>query len=210
VLSAASAAAQGVPAGASAPIGGQKVSIGAIGGAAAVQEVGALAGGELAFRLSNRLSGMGEGLWLQNVVTRRRLDLAASVASAMQTAQGKAASGSVEAPAFYAGGGVRFDITTHGTWRPFITFTAGIARITLQPSFTLGGADVTKNISTYGVTLGEDLTGESTEPAFSSSFGVRMLHGRWYVDGTFGVISIQTPDQATNVLRASAGFGYRF
>jgi len=190
--------------------GAQKVSIGAVGGAAAVQEVGGLAGGELGVRFSNRLTAIGEGLWLQNVVTRRRLDLAAAVASAMQSAQGKTASGSVEAPAFYAGGGVRFDITTHDTWRPFVTFTAGIGRITLKPSFTLGGADVTKNISTYGVTLGEDLTGESTEPAFSTSFGVRMLHGRWYVDGAFGVIAIQTPDQATNVLRASAGFGVRF
>lgn len=212
MLSAASAAlAQARPPAQPAPAAsGQKLSIGAIGGVGAVQKAGGLAGGELDFRLSNRLTAIGEGLWLQNVVTRRRLDLAAAVASSMQTTQGKTATGTVEAPSFYAGGGVRLDLTTHGTWRPFVSFTGGIARITLQPTFTLGGSDVTTSISTYGVTLGEDLTGESTEPAFSGAFGVRMLHGRWYVDGAVGVIAIQTPDQATNVVRASAGFGLRF
>ena len=63
-----------------------------------MQELGGLAGAELGFRLNERLSVIGEGVWLQNTVTRRRLDLAASVGSVLQTQQGAPTTSTVVAP----------------------------------------------------------------------------------------------------------------
>jgi hypothetical protein len=60
------------------------------------------------------------------------------------------------------------------------------------------------------VTIGSDLTGEETKAAFSGGAGVRFAPNRWYVNGEVGVISIQTTDQTTNVLRASVSLGLKF
>ena len=44
---------------------------------------------------------------LQDVVTRRRLDVATTIATYLHSTQGATVSSSVKAPAFYTGGGVR-------------------------------------------------------------------------------------------------------
>jgi hypothetical protein len=85
-----------------------------------------------------------------------------------------------------------------------------MARVTLKPAITLKGADVTSSLSTYGVTLGSDLTGELTKPAVSGGIGARIAQGNWHVDVGAGAMSILTEGQATNVLRAGATFGFNF
>jgi hypothetical protein len=186
------------------------LSIGATAGAGAVQKVGGVFGGEIGIRVTDQFEVLAEGTWMQNVVTRRRLDVAATVASFLQSSQGGTASSTIEAPAFYTGGGFRFVLTKQGRVRPYVTAGAGVARVSLQPKFTLAGSDVTANLTQYGITLGSDLTGDVTKAAFTGGVGVRMLQGRWYIDGDFRVTNIQTEGQATRVIRAGAGFGLRF
>jgi hypothetical protein len=187
-----------------------RVFIGGIGGASAVQKIGGMVGGEVGVQVTDRVGVLAEGVWLQNVVTRRRLDVAQTVAVFLHASQGGAATSTIVAPAFYSGGAVRVEFPTHGRVHPYITGGAGMARIALRPTFTLGGADVTTNLAQYGVTLGTDLTGEVTKPAFSVGFGVRLTQARWYVDATIRMTSIHTEGQNTNVTRAGAGIGVRF
>jgi len=179
------------------------------GGVAAVQHVGATIGALLAFRVADRVDVVGEAAWAKDAVTRRRVEAATSVASFLQTTQGKAAVGTIEAPAFYGGGGIRV-MLSGGSTRPYIIGTGGVARLVLKPVFTLAGTDVTTNLTQYGITLGSDLTGEVTKPAFGGGIGVIADRGRWYVDASFRVLSIQTEGQATNVLRAGGGIGFTF
>jgi hypothetical protein len=181
-----------------------------VGGAEAVQKTGALAGGEIGVALNDRIEIFGEGLWMQDVVTSQRLSHADTVAAYLQTTQGKPATGTVEAPAGYVGGGVRLILTTKGSVRPYIAGGVGAAHVTYKPTFTLASADVTGSLPLYGVTLGSDITGETTNTAFNVTPGVRWVRGAWYVDGQVGLISIRTPDEATNVLRVSGAFGLTF
>jgi len=202
--------AQRPPASSAAPAAGGKYFFAANAGVVAVQNVAGGIGGELGLHLSNRLDVFGETSWMQDVATRRRIDLAALVASSLQTSQGKPTSSDVDAAATYGGAGVRYVLKTSGRIRPYVTGGAGGARVVLKPAFVVGGADVTANLSQYGVTLGRDLTGESSHAAFTGGFGVQLLHGRWYGDVNVRVISIQTEGQATNVKRAGGGLGIRF
>jgi len=181
-----------------------------IAGAEAVHKTGALAGGEIGVAMNDRIEVFGEGLWMQDVVTRQRLSHADTVTAYLQTTQGKPATGTVEAPAGYFGGGVRVMLTTSRSFRPYIAGAAGAAHVTYKPTFTLAGADVTTSLPLYGVTLGSDITGETTNTAFSVTPGVRWRRGAWHVDGQVGLISIRTPDEATNVLRVSAAFVLTF
>src|SRR5262245_35330521 len=62
----------------------ERMFIGGIAGGGAVQKVGGLAGGELGFEVVKGLDVYGEGLWIQNVATRRRLDLADVISASLQ------------------------------------------------------------------------------------------------------------------------------
>jgi hypothetical protein len=166
-------------------------------------------GGLLTFRVADRVDVIGEAGWVKDAATRRRIEAATAVASYLQTTQGKPAVGTIEAPAFYGGGGIRVMLAS-GPVRPYVIGTGGVARLVLKPTFTLSAVDVTPNLAQYGVTLGNDLTGEVTKPAFGGGVGVLADRGRWYVDASFRVLSIQTEGQATNVLRAGGGIGFTF
>jgi hypothetical protein len=183
--------------------------IGGIAGAGSVQNVGGAAGAELGLRVANRIDLFAEGVWMQDVATRHRLGLASEVASILQTSQGSVATGTIEAPAVCVDAGARFTLTG-GRVRPYVVIGAGMARMTLKPTFTLGGSNVTASLPTYGVTLGSDLSGESTEPAFTGGLGLRMAQGRWYLDGGLRVTRIQAVDEGITAVRASVTFGLIF
>jgi hypothetical protein len=184
--------------------------IGVTAGAGSVHKAAGLVGGQLGYRVSDRIEIFGEGLGLLNVVNNDRLDLVRRVGAFLQASQGGTVSSTIKAPAFYAGGGLHLMLTGVQRVRPFVSVGAGVARVTLQPAFTLGGADVTASLPQYGVTLGSDLTGSLTKPAFAGGVGVRIAQGRWGIDADVGVISIRTAGSPTNVLRTSAGLGFGF
>ena len=95
-------------------------------------------------------------------------------------------------------------------FRPYVLAEAGVARVVLQPAFTLAGADVTTSLPQYGVSLGADLTGSVTKPAFTAGIGFVKATGAWQLDAGVRVTTIQTEGQSTNVLRALVGISRRF
>jgi opacity protein-like surface antigen len=89
--------------------------------------------------------------------------------------------------------------------------TVGGARVRHEPTFTLAGSDVTGQVSRYGVTLGQDLSGTSSHAAISGGGGVvARVRDVWYVDAGIRFLSISGPTQRTNVGRFVIGAGYRF
>jgi hypothetical protein len=198
------------PAAAQAPPAPMRWYIGGMAGGQAVQTLGGQVGGELGVRLNDRIEIFGEAAWLQNVITRRRIQTAQTVAAFLQQTQGSAASATISAPAGYGGAGVRVMLTDGGSLRPYVIGEAGVARVTLRPAFMLGGTNVTTQLPQYGVTLGSDLTGQFTKSAFGAGAGVLVPRGTWYIDGSVRLTSIRTDGQPTNVIRFGVGIGRRF
>ena len=193
------------------PAGAQTVAapdtiwfIGGTGGASAVQNVGGLYGLELGTRVTPKLTLFGDGYGVTDTATRRRIQTAQDVAAIIGTTQGTTASATLTAQAGVFVGGLRYTIHEAGNFRIFVQAEGGVARVTFQPAFLLGGVDITKTISQFGVTLGADLAGTTTKPAYGGGIGVAVRHGVWDIGAQFGVISIKTPSQSSNVVQATA------
>jgi hypothetical protein len=184
--------------------------IGATGGAAAVQNVGAAYGAEVGTGVTPKVQVFAEVMGMADVATRRRIGTAMSVASVLQSTQGTTASATLKAPATLFLGGLRFVVHQSGDLQLFVQGGAGVARVTFQPTFTLAGADITNQLSQFGVTLGADLAGTTTKPAFGGGFGLEMRHGVWYIGAQVGLVSIKTPSQPSNVVQATVSFGRWF
>lgn len=186
------------------------VSIGGVVGIAAVQNVGGLVGGRVGYKVSPKVEIIGDATWMQDTVTRRRLDTATQVAGYLQSTQGAAATGTVAEPTWSFRGGAQFTIASHGTTDFYVAVQAGAARVVFQPTFTLNNSDVTTKLPTYGVVLGSDLAGESTVADYSGGVGVRMPHGPWNFDVGLHVESVRTPDQPSMVIGVSFAVMRRF
>lgn len=187
-----------------------RLSIGIEGGAEAVEHVGGAGGVRLGLALSSRVEVFGEALYLQDVVTRRRVESAKDVAGYLAQSQGQTASATLTAPAWTFGAGVRLFLTGPHGLRPYVVGQAGVARVTLQPAFTLAGADVTSNLGQYGVTLGSDLTGSISKPTYGGGFGVVAGRGAWTLDLALRVLSIQFDGQPANASTFVVGIGRKF
>src|SRR5438105_1787940 len=64
---------------------GSGLFLGGIVGGGSVQNAGGLFGGELGVRVSDMVDIFGEGVWMQDVVTRRRLETANTVGAYLQS-----------------------------------------------------------------------------------------------------------------------------
>lgn len=187
-----------------------KMFIGGTGGASAVQNVGGVLGGEFGYRVSPRLDIVAEGLGFTDITTRRRIEAAETIAAVIQASQGAPATGTLKSPTFLAVGGVRISIYQSGGVRVYLEGTGGFARVTTNPTFTLNGADITKQLQQFGVALGTDLAGTTSHGAFGGAFGVDVKHEKRDFGGHFGVTNVQTPSQASKVLQAAATVGRWF
>jgi hypothetical protein len=184
--------------------------LGVTGGASVVQNVGAAFGGEVGTVVTPKISVFGEALVMTDTATRRRIQTAQNVAANLQTTQGTPASATLKAPATTLVGGLRFTLHEGGSLHVFVEGAGGIARVTFKPTFTLNGADVTTQLPQFGVTLGADLTGTTTKAAFGGAIGFEVRHDAWYIDAKVGVLSVKTPSQPSNVVRATATIGRWF
>ena len=104
----------------------------------------------------------------------------------------------------------RYVLESQRAYRPYAVFGIGGARIAPKSTFTLGGTDISGQLAQYGVTLGLDLSGHRSHPAFTGGVGVLVPYGKWYGDAGVRVTSIRTEGQATNVVRLNIGVGARF
>lgn len=186
------------------------VDVGVFGGLSSVQNVGGLAGGQIAIRVHPMIHIVAEGAWMQDAVTRAQLNAAAGFATYLTAREGKTATVTLDAPATYGGAGLRLLVPMQGAVHPYFAAGAGMAKVVKRPAFQLAGSDITTQLSTYGVTLGSDLTGDVTKLAFTGGLGVLVDRNRLSFDVGVRVTSIQTEGQKTNVLRGQIGISYKF
>jgi len=144
-------------------------------------------------------------------VTTSGTDTAAAVTGAWLGTLGKGSvTWSVKTPANYGAVGARYLFPMFGRFEPYVAMTVGVANVDKQASFALNGADVTGSLPALGVQLGSDLYGQGNKVLFTLGGGVRVPFGRLLVDAGGRYCRIFTDPQGTNVLRFSAGVGFKF
>ena len=180
-------------------------------GGAGAERFGPVFGGEVGYRIWKNLDVMGEAVWFGDLVTGRQLDKARTIADFVESTQGGSATSDMEVPTNYFGVGLRWVFEQNARFKPYAIFEVGGARVDKQPTFTLNGSDISGTLPNYGVTLGEDLIGQSREAAVGGGFGLVVPYREsWYFDAGLRFLSISGDDQRTNVTRLVIGGGYRF
>ena len=118
----------------------------------------------------------------------------------------------VKEPVTFGVAGIKYLIPIESKLRPYVLGGFGIASVTQDVAFTVGGTDVTSSLaSAYGVQLGTDLSGNYTKPMIVAGAGA-MWQGwqRLVVDAQFRFGRILAEDSGVNVSRAGIGVGVRF
>jgi opacity protein-like surface antigen len=117
----------------------------------------------------------------------------------------------VKEPATFGVIGAKYVVPTSGSVRPYVLAGGGLAHVSQNASFAVGGADITSSLATYGVTLGSDLSGNFTKPMVVVGGGA--MYTAWHmvvVDLQFRYGRILADGGGINVSRVGIGFGVRF
>jgi opacity protein-like surface antigen len=106
--------------------------------------------------------------------------------------------------------GVRYRLSPHGMWHPYLAAGIGAATVTTHTNFQTGANEVS-------VITGVDLDGTVTKPLFVIGGGVTVpFASRYFVDGSYryGRIFARTgvieKDNGINTQRLQIGVGIRF
>jgi len=189
--------------------------VGLLSGAQRVDTTGITAAGEFGVRLRRGLHLVVEGGWMSDITTASRRDEVNTYAQFVQGAYGVPTSGVIESPTFF--GMVGFRLIPDGKpagesdgVRPYLSASAGLARVEYLPTFTVDGQAVSgPGLVLYGVELGRDLLGTTNRFAYSGAAGV-VFGDTWYLDLGVRMTRIHTTDHPTTVTRLAIGMGRRF
>jgi opacity protein-like surface antigen len=118
-------------------------------------------------------------------------------------------------PVTFGVGGIRFTVQVAGSRaQPYVKTGFGLAHAKRDATFTVGGADVTANLSQdqYGnIVLGSDLSGSSNEAMFELGGGLALpLFNHLIVDLQVRYERIFADPAGINLTRAGVGIGVRF
>jgi hypothetical protein len=121
----------------------------------------------------------------------------------------------VKEPVTFGVAGVKYVIPAEGSKvMPYLMAGFGAAQVKQNVTFSVGGTDVTNNLSQFGAILGTDLSGTITKPMLLVGGGVAWPVWRQLVidfQGRFGrVFPLDTGEDAINITRAGIGIGVRF
>jgi opacity protein-like surface antigen len=146
-----------------------------------------------------------------NVATSQIGAAAQTIAGYLSQTQANVAF-SVKEPEMFGVAGIKIIVPTSGAVRPYVLGGAGLARVKQDVAFTVGGTDVTSNLaSSYGVTLGTDLSGTFTKPMLDVGAGAMWAPmTRLILDLQFRFGRVFAEDGGINVTRAGIGVGVRF
>ena len=134
---------------------------------------------------------------------------AQTIALALAQLQSGAVSYSVKEPVTFFVGGVRYRFQTTSVLKPYILGGVGVATVTKDVKFLMGGSDASSTLSQV-VTLGSDVLGDETKLMFTLGGGVVWPAWRQLiVDLRYQYGRIST-DTAITVNRAGVGIGVRF
>lgn len=120
---------------------------------------------------------------------------------------------SVKEPVTFGAFGLRFLVPVSGKAQPYLLGGGGIAKVTPDVKFVVGGSDVTANLqqAPYYLVLGSDLSGSSTKPMFVVGGGVAYpVWKQLLLDFQVRFGRILAEDEAITVGRAGLGIGIRF
>jgi opacity protein-like surface antigen len=120
---------------------------------------------------------------------------------------------SVKEPVTFGAIGLRFLVPVSGKAQPYLLGGGGIAKVTPDVKFFVGGSDVTANLqqAPYYLVLGSDLSGSSTKPMFVVGGGVAYpVWKQLLLDFQVRFGRILAEDEAITVGRAGLGIGIRF
>ena len=146
---------------------------------------------------------------VRDVATAEISSAAATIAGALAQLQPGAVSYSVKEPVTFFVGGVRYRIATESKLKPYISGGIGVATVTKDVKFLIGGTDATSALSQL-VTLGSDIGGDESKLMFTLGGGV--VYPVWHqviVDLHYQYGRIST-DTAITISRAGIGVGLRF
>jgi opacity protein-like surface antigen len=114
-------------------------------------------------------------------------------------------------PVTFGVAGLRFPFATESKLEPYVLAGGGVAQVKKDVTFTIGGTDVTNNLTQYGVVLGTDLSGSETKGMLS--FGAGLVWPVWQkliVDFQYRYGRVFTSGEGLNLNRAGVGIGVRF
>jgi len=171
-------------------------------------------GGEVGYTVRKNVQVFVEFGQVKNVAPPE-LGAAASLIAGFLAQTQSNVSYTVKEPVTFVAGGVKYVIPiTASRLQPYVMGGVGFAKVTKDVTFTVGGTDVTSQLTTLGVQLGSDLSGEFNKPMVTLGGGVDWPIWRQIVDGLQIRFShIGAEDDATSALnigRAGASVGIRF
>jgi hypothetical protein len=147
----------------------------------------------------------------RNVATTAFSAAAQTIAGALSQTQANVGF-SVKEPVTFGAVGARFLIpVADSKVQPYVMAGGGIAKVSQNATFTVGGTDVTGNMAQFNIVLGSDLSGSFTKPMFVLGGGVTYpLWQQLIADFQFRFGRILAEDGGINVSRAGIGIGVRF
>ena len=167
-------------------------------------------GGEFGVTIVPSVQLFVEAGQVNNVATSEISAAATTIAGYLSQTQSNA-SYTVKEPLTFGAAGVKFNVPVTGKLQPYIMAGGGVAKVKQNVTFSVGGTDVTNNLTPYGVVLGTDLSGTFTKPMAVVGIGVMVpAWQRLVVDLQYRYGRIFADGQGINVSRAGLGFGVRF
>jgi opacity protein-like surface antigen len=175
--------------------------------------------GEAGVRIARHLLAFGDIGRFRNLQPSETQPAVDGTTASLFAAQGLSVEGTGRVPAWYAVGGLRYEIPTRSRVSPYLSGGLGFARLTPTAQFTYSsgtlpdgstpvpGADITSQLVTAGDFT---LPPASTAAMFTLGGGVEIPVARhWAVDAgyRFARVAADTP---LNAQGATFGFGYRF
>jgi hypothetical protein len=168
-------------------------------------------GAEAGFTVHENLQIFVEAGQTRNVATSAFSAAAQTMAGALSQTQANVAYSAKE-PVAFGNVGVRWLIpVADSKIQPYIIAGGGIAKVSQNARFTVGGTDVTGNLSQYNIVLGSDLSGSFTKPMFVLGGGIDYpVWQQLMLDFQFRFGRIFAEDAGINVSRVGIGIGVRF
>jgi hypothetical protein len=180
-------------------------------GAGIVDKASVTGNVEAGMRIWKSLDVLVEGGYAGDLATRRETDRAATIGAFLSANLGSQVSSTVSVPSSYLAFGARWVFESTTRYRPYALLSVGGASVDLKPKFVQNGADITGSIGNFGVTLGTDISGKYRPLVVGGGVGVLVpLGARWNADGSVRILSVNTVDQRTNLIRVTIGVVRRF
>src|SRR5579872_885087 len=201
--------ASGSPAESKSMMDGITISVG--GGVTFTKKTGGLVYGEVVTKeYWKKTSFSLEGGWMSTVVGTTRQDSAQAIATYLAQTQGQTASATVKVPAGFGAVNVRYTVMTKPRYRIYALGGGGFGVTSPKSTFKLGGTDVSRSVSQYGVTLGKDLSGSTVGGLANVGVGILMPHKKWVGEASYRFTPIFTNGETTPVNRLNFSIGYKF